>query len=96
VELGQAHVTAETLLQMKDLLRRRPQVALLAPVPLGPLVLGARSPRPTSRVTNDAVSCRSLQATPSITAALATVRGDELDEPRAKAAYVWLVGELGA
>jgi len=32
----------------------------------------------------------------SITAALPTVRGDELDEPRAKAAYVWLVGELGA
>jgi hypothetical protein len=32
----------------------------------------------------------------SVTAALAAVKGEELDEPRAKAAYAWMLGELGA
>jgi len=36
LELGQAHVTAETLVQMKDLLRRRPQVSELDSLAPGP------------------------------------------------------------
>mmetsp|Transcript_4549 Transcript_4549/g.8531 ORF Transcript_4549/g.8531 Transcript_4549/m.8531 type:complete len:786 (+) Transcript_4549:231-2588(+) len=59
LELGQPHIVGETLVQMKDLLRRQPK------------------------------------HTADITAALAMIGPEAVEEPTAKAAFVWMVGELG-
>eukprot|EP00854_Cymbomonas_tetramitiformis_P020405 gene20405-24439_t len=58
LELGQEHITAETLIMMKDLLRKCPQHK------------------------------------PAITQALSFVNHSVVQEPAAKAAMVWLIGEL--
>eukprot|EP00240_Pyramimonas_obovata_P000618 CAMPEP_0118943262 /NCGR_PEP_ID=MMETSP1169-20130426/37958_1 /TAXON_ID=36882 /ORGANISM="Pyramimonas obovata, Strain CCMP722" /LENGTH=566 /DNA_ID=CAMNT_0006888471 /DNA_START=40 /DNA_END=1737 /DNA_ORIENTATION=+ len=59
LELEQQHITAETLIILKDLLRRHPKHTM------------------------------------DITAALDQVDVMSVEEPAAKAAYIWMVGELG-
>lgn len=60
LEMGKDHVTAETLIQIKDLLRRYPDCAEAA-----------------------------LQAVAAISPA-------DVQEPEAKAAFIWILGHHGA